>query len=161
MCAPFTRARAPKSQTISLYRAMALLGSPSCSLFTTHQPLKRTCFAHLAIRYLLFFHANTNCLFCNPFVLITMQIAGGVGVSPEGVGVKVLLEVTTFVTPHPASPRAGTAFRPFSRISDLCSLPTVSCALSAVDSPKFFRMRSSKISTVKSFRMRSCKNVPA
>jgi hypothetical protein len=37
----------------------------------------------------------------------------------------------------------------------------VSCGLSAIDSAKFFRMRSSTISTVKSFRMRSCKNAPA
>ncbi len=37
------------------------------------------CFVHFAPCYLPCFHTNTNCPICNSFVLITIQIAGGVG----------------------------------------------------------------------------------
>src|SRR5947208_6760146 len=39
-------------------------------------------FAHFALRYLVCFHANPNCPSCNPFVLITIRIAGGWGGTP-------------------------------------------------------------------------------
>src|SRR6266700_4605132 len=80
MCAPFTRARAPESQTIRSHSAMRSLGLPadSCSPPANHP--NGSCFAHFALCYPVCFHANTNCPSCNSFLLITMQIAGGVGV---------------------------------------------------------------------------------
>ena len=93
MCALFTHALARRSQTIRSDSAMHSLALPAdrCSLPTNHP--NGSCFAHFALCYPVCFHTNTTIKFCNPFVLITMQIAGGWGVSLEGVGVKVLLEV--------------------------------------------------------------------
>jgi hypothetical protein len=85
MCAPFTHALAPKSQSIRSYRVMRSLVLPADPFsLPTNRP-NGSCFALFAPRYPLCFHANTNCPFCNPFALITMQIAGGWG---------YLLEVT-------------------------------------------------------------------
>ena len=96
-------------------------------------------FAHFALRYLVSFHTNTNCPTCNSFVLITMQIARGWGYLLGGHESRVTSVVHVL----------------------LFLFSTVSCELSALGLTKFFRMRSSAISTVKPFRMRSCKNAPA
>jgi len=75
-------------------RFFSILSAVSCKLSTARPERGRrvNCFAHFALCHLLCFHTNTTIKFCNPFILITMQIAGG-WVSLEGVGVKVLLEV--------------------------------------------------------------------
>ncbi len=68
-------------------------------------------FAHFAHRYLLFFHANTNCPIYNPFVVITMQIALGVGIPHKGAGVKVILEVTKPFRMRTYAKRRANSFR--------------------------------------------------
>ena len=53
-------------------------GTPSPRLRLAHH-----CFSPFALGYPLYFHANTNCPFCNSFVLITIRIARGwVGAQP-------------------------------------------------------------------------------
>ncbi len=66
-------------------RFFSILSAVSCELSTASPERRRrvNCFAHFAPRYLVLFHANTNCPLYNPFLLITMQIAGGWGVSSE------------------------------------------------------------------------------
>ncbi len=49
---------------------------------------------HFAPCYLVCFHTNPNCPICNPFVLITIRIAGG-GWGPPRRGVKAMLELTS------------------------------------------------------------------
>ena len=49
------------------------------------------CFALFALGYPLSCHTNANCPFCNSFLLITIRIAGGVGISPTCARPKVLL----------------------------------------------------------------------
>ena len=62
-------------------RFFSILSPVSCKLSTARPERSRRVnwFAHFAPRYLVPFHANTNCPICNSFVLITMQIAGGWG----------------------------------------------------------------------------------
>src|SRR6266568_6376475 len=66
-------------------RFFSILSAVSCELSTARPVHSRrvNCFAHFAPRYLVCFHTNTNCQIYNPLLLITMQIAGGVGVSLE------------------------------------------------------------------------------
>jgi len=66
----------------------------NCKLSTARPERSQrvNCFAHFAPRYLVPFHTNTNCPICKSFVLITMQIAGGVGVSPGGARVKASID---------------------------------------------------------------------
>src|SRR5262249_38191710 len=52
-----------------------------------------SCFAFSALCYLVFSHTDTTVNSRNPFVLITMQIAGGWVGSTTFAGLKVLLEV--------------------------------------------------------------------
>ncbi len=110
-------------------------------------------FALFAPRYLLYFLAIPHCPFCNPFVLITMQIAGGVGVSPGGAAVKASIDEDA--SPERAQRSEGSLCFPAAPWDSSPLFSAVNCDLWAVDSAKFFRMRSSTISTAKSFRMRS------
>ena len=66
-------------------RFFSILSAVSCELSTARPVHSRrvNCFAHFAPRYLVCFHTNTNCQIYNPLLLITMQIAGGWGVSSE------------------------------------------------------------------------------
>jgi len=112
-------------------------------------------FAHLAPRYLVYFQPNTNCPICKSFVLITMQTAGGWG-GLRGAGVKASIDEDA--SPERAQRSEGSLCFPAALRGFFSILSAISSGSSAVDSPKFFRMRSSTISTAKSFRMRSCKN---
>ncbi len=62
-------------------RFFSILSAVSCELSTGRPERGRrvNCFAHFALCHLLCFHTNTTIKFCNPFILITMQIAGGWG----------------------------------------------------------------------------------
>ena len=82
--------------------------SPStaiCQLSTSSSPYEspvthhrsQACFAHFALCYHVCFQANTTVNFCNSFILITMQIARGVGGSSH-------FPFSTFPVSHP-SPR--------------------------------------------------------
>ena len=150
----------PRSTSSAAARGDSSLSPVSCKLSTARPERSRrvNCFAHFTPRYLVPFHANTNCPFCNSFVLITMQIAGGWEVS-GGVGVKASIDEDA--SPERAQRSEGSLCFPAAPRDSSVLSSAVSCKLSAVDSAKFFRMRSSAISTVKSFRMRSCKNAPA
>ena len=64
------------------------------ALSTPPPPSRPLCTNLLCPLPSLSFQSLTTIKFSKPLVLITMQIAGGVGVSPEAVGVKVILEVT-------------------------------------------------------------------
>ena len=84
----------PRNRLLSPFVA-TLPKTPSCKSFVCHtcDPLPPAALPPLATRYsslataiaffalchLLSFHTNTNCPFCNSFVLITIRIARGVG----------------------------------------------------------------------------------
>jgi hypothetical protein len=76
---PFTHALASESQTTRSCRAKRFLVLPAGPYSLPAYRPNDSCFALFAPRYPLYFHANTNCPFCNFFLLITMQIAGGWG----------------------------------------------------------------------------------
>jgi hypothetical protein len=62
-------------------RFFSILSPVSCKLSPARPERSRrvNCFALFALCHLLCFHTNTTIKFRNPFVLITMQIAGGWG----------------------------------------------------------------------------------
>src|SRR6266702_1344437 len=59
-------------------------GQGSAEFFSSHSSLATSlpfgfCFTLFAYRHLVCFHKNTNCPFYTPFVLKTIQVAGGGG----------------------------------------------------------------------------------
>src|SRR6266568_2796213 len=128
--------RPSPGRTISRY--LATSHSPHAS-FLNFQQLTN-CPSFFAHRQLAYFQHVPNCLLCNLFVLITMQIAGG-GCAPPCARVKVLLEVSPSPPPRLHSCTYHLLWCPgFSG-----SFPILDCEPSTADPPKSFRMRSSAI----------------
>ena len=128
----------------------------------------QTCFAFFAPCYLLYFLAIPHCPFCNPFVLITMQIARGVGASPGGAGVKASIDEDA--NPERAQRSEGSLCFPAARgiLPSCFQLSAVSCRLSTRLSslecavPRFgplspLECADPKMPRCNSFRMRSYK----
>ncbi|SRR6266567_2733212 len=67
-------------------RFFSILSAVSCELSTARPEHSRrvNCFAHFALCHPVCFHANTTIKFYNPFILITMQLAGGGWGYPRG-----------------------------------------------------------------------------
>ena len=102
---------------------------PSSSrLLATHHR-----FALFALSQLFSFHTNTNCPFCNPFVLITIRIAPGVGgLSP----LRDLKFYLNFLLRCAGSPTAA-----FGDVASAPKLLTVSCRLSVSPSSLVYNVR--------------------